>query len=408
MPAGTRVTIRARGLDQRGAWWASWAAFIVPDGDILDLASTAPTEGSYIGADPMGLIWSMIREDGSSADQVTTADVLAPVPLLLTAEYHDQPIASRRVDRLRLPDGVTRTDIRTQGLVGSLFTPQDGPCPGVLLLGGSEGGLHEDDAALLAAHGYTVLALAYFGVVGVPSHLVRLPVEYFGRALRHLACHDDVRGQRVAVVGASFGGQAALLAGAMFDDVAVVVSLAGSGVITQGIDGDIVDGDFLRIMDTEVAPWTWRGAPLPFITDPATPAVRRQAMAGEPVVMRPAFEYGMQDTERLAAATIPVERIQGAVLLISAGDDHQWPSDALSDIALSRLSAYRHPYAYQHVRYPAAGHGICVPPFLPTTDTIVPGPGVLLALGGTPADTAAAQHAAWTCTLDFLATHLRT
>lgn len=46
------------------------------------------------------------------------------------------------------------------------------------LLGCSEGGLHKDDAALLATHGYAVLALAYFGMAGVPAHLVEVPLEW--------------------------------------------------------------------------------------------------------------------------------------------------------------------------------------------------------------------------------------
>jgi dienelactone hydrolase len=291
-------------------------------------------------------------------------------------------------------------------LVGTLFIPEGGPHPGVLLLGGSEGGLHEDDAALLAAHGFAVLALAYFGTPGVPTYLVRVPVEYFGTALCYLADHELVRADRLAVIGGSFGGQAALLIGATYAEIRAVVSVAGSGVVTQGIDGDTAESDFLHILRSEVPPWTWRGRPLPFIADPPTPELVRQVDAGEPVAMRLAFKEGMRDRERLAAATIPVERIQGAVLLISAGDDRNWPAEELSDIALHRLAAHQHPFAYCHVRYPKAGHGICTPPFRPTTETAVPGPGVELDLGGTPADTAAAQRSAWAHTIDFLTTQL--
>lgn len=53
----------------------------------------------------------------------------------------------------------TRTEIRDDGLVGVLCARAgDRPAPGVLLLGGSEGGLHERDARALAAEGFTVLA----------------------------------------------------------------------------------------------------------------------------------------------------------------------------------------------------------------------------------------------------------
>lgn len=403
----TAVVLRARSVDHHGAAWSSWAAFTVPDNGILDVAQQAPFDGCYTGIDPMGLVWSMTRDGATTYEARPSRDLLPPVPLLLTVEHDGRSIATHRVDRLRLPIGVTRTPVRQQGLVGTLFAPEGGSHPGVVLLGGSEGGLHEDDAALLAGHGYAVFALAYFGMDGVPAHLVNIPVEYFGNALWFLAEQEHVRGDRLAVIGASFGGQAALLVGSMFPDVRAVVSVAGSGVITQGIDGDTSDGNFLHIMETEVAPWTWRGQPLPFVADPVTPELRRQVDAAEPVVLRGSFEQGLQDADRVTAASIPVERTHGAVLLISAGDDRNCPGETLSDIALHRLAAHRHPFEYRHLRYAAAGHGICVPPFRPTTDTVVPGPGVMLDLGGTPRDTAAAQQAAWAEILDFLKAHLQ-
>ncbi|HTI28240.1 MAG TPA: acyl-CoA thioester hydrolase/BAAT C-terminal domain-containing protein [Kutzneria sp.] len=287
-------------------------------------------------------------------------------------------------------NGVTRREVRTHGLVGVLCTPPGGPAPGVLLLGGAEGGLHANDAALLAGHGFAVLALAYFGESG----LVRVPLEYFGTALRFMAEQESVRGNRCAVLGGSFGGVASLLVGATFpEQVSAVVSIAGGGVLPQGID---TDGDFWHMMDTEVPPFTWRGEPLPFIANPSTAEMRRQATAGEPVALRLAFEQGMRDAARLEAATIAVERIQGPALLITGGDDQQFPAEALSDIAMSRLADGR------HLRFPEAGHGICVPPTRPMTDTDEQGPGVRLALGGTPEATVAAQHEVWRAAVAFL------
>jgi dienelactone hydrolase len=405
----TAITLRARTLDHHGDAWSSWATFTVPDTGTLDLTQHAPFDGSYTGIDPMGLIWSMTRDTIPIDDYLPPQGILPPTPLRLTAEHDGRPIASQYVDRLRLPLDVIRTEVHAQGLVGTMFTPSGGGThPGVVLLGGSEGGLHEGDAALLAGHGYAVFALAYFGIEGVPPCLANIPVEYFGHALRFLADQEHVRGDRLAIMGGSFGGQAALLVASLFPEIRAVVSMAGSGVITQGIDGNIGDGDFVHILDTEVPPWTWRGSPLPFIADPTTPELRRQVDAHEPVAMRGSFEHGLRDAARVAAATIPVERIHGAVLLISAGDDRSWPCETLSDIALHRLAAHQHTYEYRHIRFPAAGHGICVPPFRPTTDTVVPGPGVMLDLGGTPQDTAAAQQKAWGEILIFLNAHLQT
>ena len=51
-------------------------------------------------------------------------------------------------------------------------------------------------------------------------------------------------------------------------------------------------------------------------------------------------------------ATIPVERINGPVLLISGEDDQMWPSRTLAEIAMERLRAHRHPYPDEHIAYP--------------------------------------------------------
>ena len=103
------------------------------------------------------------------------------------------------------------------------------------MLGGAEGGLHEDDAALLAAHGYVVLALAYYGMPGLPQTLTGIPVEYFGTALNYLRGRADVAANRIAVHGISKGGEAGLLIGSIFPAIRAVVSIVGGGLVTQGI-----------------------------------------------------------------------------------------------------------------------------------------------------------------------------
>jgi pimeloyl-ACP methyl ester carboxylesterase len=150
---------------------------------------------------------------------------------------------------------------------------------------------------LLAAHGFATLALAYFGTDGVPQELERLPLEYFEHALRFLAAHPRVRGDRLAIGGASFGAQAALLVGATFPEVRAVVSVVGSGVIKQGI----VKADFLDIMRRDIIPWTRRGEPLPFVANTVTPELEKQVENGDPVEMIFSFLPGLEDEARVAA-----------------------------------------------------------------------------------------------------------
>lgn len=378
LPPDERVEVRASTGD-----WSSSAVFVADERGVVDLTRHAPVEGGYSGVDPMGLFWSMTRTGEPSG------------PTLVEVVGVDKV----EVDRLTVPDGVRRTEVRENGLVGVLFEPDDDRVhPGVLVLGGSEGGVHELDAALLAGHGFAALATAYFGVPGVPDDLVEIPLEHFGTALEWLGA----RAGQVGVVGGSRGGEAALLVGATFPQVKAVVSVVGSGVVTQCIGPG---SRLLRKLDHEAASWTWQGRPLPYLPYSVPDELREQVVSGEPVRLSSAFDFAdgiPEDTE------IPVERIAGGVLLLSSGQDRSWPSAELSEVAWRRLTDRGHAHRHERVVYPEAGHLIAGPPHRPTTDVVVPGPGVDFAMGGTPAATAAARADAWRRTVECLSDQLGT
>src|SRR6266542_187293 len=200
VPREREVTLRASMDDPRGLRWYSEAVFRA-DGGTLDLHRDAPARGSYHGVDPMGLIWSMRPATEPRPDQ--PADFLAPTPFWLAAEVAHVQVAAAEVRRLRVPDGLRRTEVRGHGLVATLYRPDvDDPVPGVVMLGGAEGGMHEDDAALLAAHGYAALAPAN---VGMPAQVVQSLAEVLqrdigkrvGQALDYLRGHPHVRRDRL-------------------------------------------------------------------------------------------------------------------------------------------------------------------------------------------------------------------
>src|SRR5690606_11476723 len=130
----------------------------------VDAARQAPVEGSYGAVDPMGLIWSMTPSSDGWEDAIASAPQLAPMHIQLEAERGGEVFASVDVERLRVAPDVTRHEVRANGLAATLFLPPGAtaaPAPGVLVLGGAEGGMREDMAALLASHGHATLALAY-------------------------------------------------------------------------------------------------------------------------------------------------------------------------------------------------------------------------------------------------------
>jgi acetyl esterase/lipase len=90
--------------------------------------------------------------------------------------------------------------------------------PGVLALGGSDGGIPTYLLRLLAAERCACLALAYHGTPKTQPNLIEVPLERIERALRWLRDHARVAPHdgRVAVVGASKGAELALVLAATF------------------------------------------------------------------------------------------------------------------------------------------------------------------------------------------------
>ena len=403
LAAGVRVTIHAEATDPRGWPWRSAAVCTALGDGTVDLRRDAPLSGSYDGVDPMGLIWSMRRAGQPEPGHV--ADYLAPTPLRLAADVDGTEVARAEIQRLRVPGGLVRADVRENGLVGTLYRRDgDERLPGLLLLGGAEGGMHEDDAALLAGHGFAVLALAYYGMPGLPPTLRDIPLEYFDQGLDYLRRHPGVQASRLAVMGVSKGGEATLLIGSMFPGLRAVISVVGSGLVTQGISQDVLGGSFLEIMAAPVASWTYQGRELPYLPNVVTPELKAAVVDGVPV----ALKWAMPDPGQVVpdpATVIPVERITGAVLLIS-GEDDQGYGVAHHEVAARRLDTAGRPGTWRHVVHPGAGHLIAAPPYGPTTETTTPGPGITFDHGGTPAANATARAATWHEILQFLAREL--
>ena len=155
---------------------------------------------------------------------------------------------------------ITRS-LRDGDLVGTFGMPEgQGPYSGVLALGGSDGGIPEYFLRLLVPEGFACLALAYFATPDTQPALIEVPLERVERGLRWMLAHPAVapRDGRLAVVGASKGGELALLVAATFPDlVGPVVAYTPSAVVWAGID-------FSRSSGAMQSSWSVGGSPLPF------------------------------------------------------------------------------------------------------------------------------------------------
>lgn len=378
LPPGRTVTLEA-------SWHGclSHASFTVGESGKVDLSQQAPRDGTYTGIDPDGMLWSM-------ACPHTPPPNGAKNEVLFTASQDGKTLASLAVARSQVPSGVRVIDVHENGLVGKLFLPPgNGPFPTVMVLGGSEGGLASPatDAAYLAGRGYATLALAYFKERGLPTELKNIPLEYFGKAIDWLQKRPEARPGQLAVWGESRGGELALLLGATYPQIKAVVANVPSGVV-WGADAD----------DESAAAWTLNGRPVSHLfpnRETSQHFAHTQVLpgGGRAVEYIDSYLDLLKNKENVARATIPVERIQGPVLMFASQDDKVWPSCALSQIAWDRLQAAHRRYHDAFYCLPRVGHWNVMPgmpttfPYLydPEDDTYAP-------IGGEPAGTAAAER----------------
>jgi dienelactone hydrolase len=405
-PPRRPVSLTATQTFPNATRWQANATFTSDDHGCVDVTRQPPLVGSYDGISAMGLFWSAVRLPGESRIP-PVGSIMTPRHVHLEANSSDGTQATATLERQVARAGVARHEIRVDGVVGTLFLPPGaGPHPAVIALNGGGGGLNEYWSAMLASHGYAALALGYFNVAGLPRGLVNIPLEYFENAIRWMRGQSWLRDHFLAVWGPSRGGELALLLGATFAAINAVIAWVPSGVVFWAL-GLPEPGDA-----RPRAAWTFRGKPLPFLQQNnasagVTPAAEA---AGLPIAWTPAYLAHLNDARAVERATIPVEKIQGPVLLASGTDDRMWPSSVLADIAMRRLEAHHHSFPFRHLKYEGAGHAILVPYGPRTVRAVgIPVQGIgeqLYDQGGTPRADAEAGVDAWRNVLSFLADSL--
>jgi len=402
LAARTRYTVRATRIIM-GATWSSTLVTDADDGGVIATESARPLAGTYAEPDVDGLFWSM-RATSDDAGNLGDAEIAFCV------ECDGAVMGDARLALHRVAPGVRVEPVGAEhGLVATLYLPvaaSEFPrrrVPAIIALGGSEGGSESATRTAMAfAHeGFAGLAVTYFGAPGVPAMLREVPLEYFERALRFLENHEAIMPDRIGVMGASRGGELALLLGATFPELVAVVALVPSPYRWCSIEGPAS------------AAWTHRGVPLPYLT--AFPPLRVTAMVDPPrkiIAATPAFERALDraSDQALAAALSPIERTTGPILLASGDDDQVWPSTRMAQVAVAHLAhhASRDRTRDECLVYPHAGHGATSMPGEPTTVTASfhPLAGMWFERGGTPAGNARAQRDAWTRVLAFCRRHL--
>jgi len=391
-PPGEVVALEASMVDGRDNQWNSRAAFITGEDGSIDLTKQKPLSGSYGGIDPMGLFWSM--ESGSGEGYYWS---LEPKIFTFTAYLNGEEAASAQFRQLPVDPEVEIEKVREDGMVGTFFKPPgDKPRPAVIVLGGSGGGLiwTENMAALIASRGFQSLALAYFNLEDLPVFLSEIPLEYFESAIAWLKRKKSVDPEKIAVLGNSKGAELALVLGATFRDIKAVIGYSANSLVTQGLNPDL--------LKKPTSSWSFKGKPVPFMPLMGAEKILKPGM-NEPISLRDCYLENLMTNPAAEEATIPVEKINGPILIISGEDDQLIPSDVFGDIIMDRLRESNHPYHFEHICYEGAGHSLA---YINTPATrrkfSLKYMDIGLAIGGSPEDTARSKYDSWPRILEFL------
>ncbi|MGF0116826.1 acyl-CoA thioester hydrolase/BAAT C-terminal domain-containing protein [Promicromonospora sp. Marseille-Q5078] len=258
--------------------------------------------------------------------------------------------------------------VRLDGPEGVRGVPRVPTGTGALVLAGSSGRVDEGRVRLLAEHGVLAESVRWFGGPGQHAGPWEIPVETFVRRVEALAERCD----RVAVVGTSFGAEAALVTAAVSPRVDVVAAFAPSDVVWAGVAPD----------GRQTSHWTLGGEPLPFV-----PFLAGWVPPDDPPAFRELYRRSREaDPRRAAAAAVPVERI-AEVLLVAGGDDQVWPAVSHAEAIVRRRE--EHGLTTTLVTDPSAGHRVPLPGEPPVAA------GMSMRRGGTPAADRDLGVAAW-------------
>ena len=211
---------------------------------------------------------------------------------------------------------------------------------GVLVLGGSDGGIPSRRARIIAENGFPTLALAYFKTRRTPEYLDMIPLEYFDQPIAWLIKNELTQGGKIVVLGESKGAELALLLASRKPEISGVVAFVPSAVVFQGMP---------KVFWPPRSSWSSMGKPIPFVPFNLSNLPDKNNVLS-------IHRNSLKQQEAVKKALIPVNKIKGPVLLFSSKDDAVWPSDAMGDMIVRVLRDQKFSYAYEHITYDNAGH----------------------------------------------------
>lgn len=211
--------------------------------------------------------------------------------------------------------------------------------PLIVGFGGGEGGNAWTSARWSKARqkfideGYAFLAIGYFGGRHTPSTLDRISLDAIHDSIQSIAQHPLIDAQKIALIGGSKGAELILNLASIYSDYSAVAAIVPAHVSMPALT-----------YWANTSSWMHQGQPLPYAQAPMSTII--PAIQGD---LLGAFNIILADSSNVKKALIPLEKINGSILLLSAENDEQWPSTYMSNQIGKRLKANQFAFHFEHI-----------------------------------------------------------
>lgn len=241
-------------------------------------------------------------------------------------------------------DGVKPKQINVDGFQANYYTLEStSNQSAIVLIGGSHWGDYW--GVEFARKGFVGLSLPYTRQEGLPDLPEEIPLEYFQRAIEWLQNQPAVNPDKIVVMGASRNAELALVIASTFPELV-------NGVVAYAPSSVSWSNTVLPFNSDSIKPsWTYQGKDIPYIP--------MEKVSGGNTPNINTFDYwsnGLLKQDAIPEAVIPVENINGPILLFSGKDDRVWPSAEMADQIDKRLNDNNFIHPFKNIQYENAGH----------------------------------------------------
>lgn len=368
LPLYKEITVQAKSNDyycinsisqpSYGSLWFSEVKFQPSTGEV-DLSKDSAVSGYYTGVHSMGLLYNMkpIKNvDEKRNDNLNEIPLYKNYHIKLSAYCEGEKLCETTIERVYQNNKIISQDVNEKYLLGRYFTSEEKiKLPAIIVLSGSDGRIEkaQNIAQLFASHGFSTLAVCYFGLNGTSSSLQNIPLEIIEDAINFLKKQENVMSDKIAIYGRSKGGELALLSGSMFSEISCVVANTPSYCVMEGIN--------TKRRNSKSSSWSYQSKQVPYIPfyiSTFIPYILKRIFLKKndlkPVYLK---LLKKSDTNK---AKIPIEKINGDILLLSSENDEIWPSSIFCKRAIDELKKHKFKFLYEHKNFIYSGHHLTV------------------------------------------------